>query len=179
MCHPPPLASGAPKDCGPARDNPYGVPTAWSHPDGSCQTCEQAPGALPLCSPSERAAVNRSANLKAHLNKHVSLQGTLSLGNTICTKLPSHCACNNRCAAPLLLSRQGMKEPIALTSEQESLEACPGDEGAVCCAFELSRSKRSVDVIASSTWLPPDRPPYPDEAPEPPHLAVEQLCKLK
>ena len=123
--------------------------------------------------------MNRSADLKAQLNKHVSLQGTLSLGNTICTKRASHCACNNSCAAPLLLSRQGAKEPIALTSEQGSLAACPGDEGALCCAFELSRSKRSVDVIASGIWLPPDRPPYPDEAPEPPHLDVEKLCKLK
>ena len=81
--------------------------------------------------------------------------------------------------APLLLSRQGAKDSISLTSNQEALVSCPGDEGSVCCAFELSGSKRSIDVIATGMWLPPERPPYPDETPEPAHLDVEQLCKLE
>ena len=96
----------------------------------------------------------------------------------MCTKRWKPCACGNRCWALLRFARQGAKEPISLFTGEEPL-GCPGDEGSVCCPFEFSGSKRSIAVIASGTWLPPERPPYPDEAPEPPHLDVEKLCKLK
>lgn len=66
-----------------------------------------------LCSPRERAALTRLAELETHLEQRVSLRGTLSVGNWFCTKRGGVCACNNRCSAPLQLSLLVRKNHLA------------------------------------------------------------------
>jgi hypothetical protein len=172
-----PMLSGEPKDCGPARDNPHGIQSAAPRRDGSCQVCERAPEALPACSAKERASVTRARDLKGRASQRVLLQGTLRVGNFFCTKRGGICACNNRCGTALLLARPGDVQPLALTSKNEPL-SCAGDDASVCCPFELAGQKRSVEVIASGTWLEADLAAPQGHPSAEPHLEVEKLCKL-
>ena len=157
----PPVASSAPAvepsdpllskpvDCGPAEPNPHGVALEWmTRRDGSCKVCETAPAPLPACHAGQRGTQMTAKTLEAQRGKRVSFAGTLSLTNAMCTKRGGHCACNNRCGAPLRLAGAGPAAPfIALTSKGEHL-ACLGDEGGLCCPFAMD-GKRAIDVVVS------------------------------
>jgi hypothetical protein len=166
-----------PKDCGSARDNPYGVELAYPRRDGSCQVCERAPEALSVCSAAERARVTGRRELKALAGQRVQLRGTLSASYPICTKRGGVCACNNRCEAPLILARPGEAQAIALTSRAELL-SCSGDEASVCCPFELDRSRRSIEVIVTGTWHEADAAAPQGHPSAERHLEVEKLCRF-
>jgi hypothetical protein len=173
------LGSSEPVDCGPPLPNPHGFEHEYLRRDGSCKPCERAPPTLPLCSPSERTAITRSKDLSPHHGKLVRLEGSLKLQEVICTRRGGRCGCNNRCGAPLLLTRPVDKSLEIFLSSQGEYMGCGGDEGSVCCPFELDRSTRSLQVVASGIWLDPLETP-PDEDPPPgARLQVEKLCRLK
>jgi hypothetical protein len=174
------LDASAPVDCGQPIPNPHGFEHEWRSRDGSCKPCDQAPATLPLCTSRERAAVIRSRDLSAHHGKLVRLEGSVALQEVMCTRRGGRCGCNNRCGAPLLLTRQVDKaSAIDLSSEGEAM-GCGGDEASVCCPFELDRKTRSLAVIASGVWLDPLQTPHQDNfAPGTPRLEVEKLCRLK
>ena len=173
------LASSAPIDCGQPLPNPHGF-ELWPRRDGSCKPCEPAPATLRLCSPRERTAVIRSKDLSAHHGKLVRLEGSVAFPQVICTKRGGRCACNNRCGALLLLTRDVDKAlAIDLSSRGEPM-GCGGDEASVCCPFALDRKTRSLQIIASGIWRdPPQTPLHDNFEPGRPRLDVEELCRLK
>jgi hypothetical protein len=175
-----PLRSSAePVDCGPARPDPYGLALEWTRRDGSCQVCEQAPAALPLCSPGERGAAVTSRALEANRGKRVKLQGTLRLSSVVCTKRGGACTCNNQCAATLRLARPGTEAPyVTLTSKAEPM-VCGGDEGSLCCPFALDATKRSADVVVSGALVESVAIDLANDAGPQSHLEAERICRLK
>jgi hypothetical protein len=174
------LASDAPPiDCGQPLANPHGFPL-WPARDGSCKPCAQAPPALALCTPGERAAVIRSKNLSAHHGKRVRLEGNVAFPEVMCTRRGGRCGCNNRCGGQLLLTRQVDKASAIDLSSEGQLMGCGGDEASVCCPFELDRKTRSLAIIATGVWLDPlQTPPDDNFRSETPRLDVEKLCRLK
>lgn len=173
------LDSSAPFDCGQPLPNPHGFLHDFERRDGSCKACEEAPPKQARCTPSERTQVTPQNDLSGQHGKLVRLQGRVTLQALMCTRRGGRCGCNNRCSAPLLLTRSTESaSKIPLVSQGQML-GCGGDEGSVCCPLELDRSSRSRRVIASGIWVDPRKKAASDDGPEEPHLESVTLCRLE
>jgi hypothetical protein len=183
--------------CEPALANAWGYPSSGVKPDASCQVCESAPTRLAACAKGTSGLAVSAQALESHNGKEVRLLGSLGFDPVNCTLKPGPCACGNHCSGALRLAPGGGsgKEtaPVATLAlapghpafdpavferyvDHERSLGCYGDEGSMCCPFELDRAVRTANVIVGGRLeLLPKRFV---EAPIEYRLWVASICRV-